>query len=228
MLTLAITVGFGLTGVMLYMFTTENLRQYAVFNVMGAPARMLIGMIFAQAGLCAVLGTGLGLGLCGIVGQMVSSAEYPFRMMWFTPLLGVVMIVLVSLVAAAISPGPCSGYCLPWSSRVGNCLPEVITRIQENPTRRLLRRAGPSAASGGVSPIRGVVDPGMTACPSKLPHLIPAPQGLQGHGFTGWRFPNLCRRSRQQGFQTAAPRAFAGPSLMIVPEGGVLCAHDAC
>jgi hypothetical protein len=55
MLTLAITVGFGLTGVMLYMFTTENLRQYAVLNVMGAPARMLIGMIFAQAGLCAVL-----------------------------------------------------------------------------------------------------------------------------------------------------------------------------
>jgi putative ABC transport system permease protein len=38
MLTLAITVGFGLTGVMLYMFTTENLRQYAVLNVMGAPA----------------------------------------------------------------------------------------------------------------------------------------------------------------------------------------------
>jgi len=67
---------------------------------------MLIGMIFAQAGLCAVLGTGLGLGLCGIVGQMVSSAEYPFRMMWFTPLLGVVMVVLVSLVAAAISARP--------------------------------------------------------------------------------------------------------------------------
>jgi putative ABC transport system permease protein len=106
MLTLAITVGFGVTGVMLYMFTTENLRQYAVLNVMGAPARMLIGMIFTQAGLCALLGTGLGLGLCGIVGQMVSSAEYPFRMMWFTPLLGVVMVVLVSLVAAAISARP--------------------------------------------------------------------------------------------------------------------------
>ena len=69
-------------------------------------ARMLIGMIFAQAGLCAVLGTGLGLGLCGIVGQMVSSAEYPSRMMWFTPLPGVVMVVLVSLLAAAISARP--------------------------------------------------------------------------------------------------------------------------
>ncbi len=106
MLSLAITVGFGVTGVMLYMFTTENLRQYAVLNVMGAPAGMLIGMILAQAGLCAFLGTGLGLGLCGIVGQMVSSAEYPFRMMWFTPLLGVGMVMLVSLVAAAISARP--------------------------------------------------------------------------------------------------------------------------
>jgi putative ABC transport system permease protein len=91
---------------MLYMFTTENLRQYAVLNVMGAPAGMLIGMIFAQAGLCAVLGTGLGLGLCGIVGQMVSNGEYPFRMMWFTPVLGVVTVVMVSLVAAAISARP--------------------------------------------------------------------------------------------------------------------------
>jgi putative ABC transport system permease protein len=106
MLTLAITVGFGVTGIMLYMFTAENLRQYAVLNVMGAPARMLIGMIFAQAGLCAVMGTGLGLGLCGIVGQMVSNGEYPFRMMWFTPLRGVITVVLVSLVAAAISARP--------------------------------------------------------------------------------------------------------------------------
>lgn len=59
MLSLAISVGFGMTGVMLYMFTEENLRQYAVLKAMGATSRLLLTMIFVQSGLCALLGTGL-------------------------------------------------------------------------------------------------------------------------------------------------------------------------
>jgi putative ABC transport system permease protein len=106
MLTLAMSVGFGVTGIMLYMFTNENLKQYAVLKAMGATSRQLLGMISVQAGLCAVLGSGLGLGLCGIIGQIASEAGYPFRMMWFTPLLGGGMVVLVSIVAAAISARP--------------------------------------------------------------------------------------------------------------------------
>jgi len=106
MLSLAMSVGFGITGIMLYMFTTEALRQYAVLKAMGATPRLLLAMIFVQAGLCAVLGTGLGLGLCAIIGQMAVDAGYPFRMMWFTPLIGGAMVVLVSIVAAAISIRP--------------------------------------------------------------------------------------------------------------------------
>ena len=106
MLSLAMSVGFGITGVMLYMFTTEALKQYAVLKAMGATSRLLLAMIFVQAGLCALLGTGLGLGLCAIIGQIAVEADYPFRMMWFTPLIGGVMVVLVSVVAAAISVRP--------------------------------------------------------------------------------------------------------------------------
>lgn len=107
MLTLAVTVGFGVTGVLLYMFTHENLRQYAVLKAMGATSRLLFAMIFAQAGLCAVLGTGIGLGLCAVIGQVVSEvAGYPFRMMWFTPVLGATMVALVSVVAAILSARP--------------------------------------------------------------------------------------------------------------------------
>lgn len=36
------------------MFTTENLQQYAVLSVMGATRKMLLSMIFAQAGLSAL------------------------------------------------------------------------------------------------------------------------------------------------------------------------------
>lgn len=106
MLSLAMSVGFGVTGVMLYMFTTESLKQYAVLKAMGATSTLLLTMIFVQAGLCALLGTGLGLGLCGIIGQAATTAGYPFRMMWFTPLIGGLMVVVVSVVAAAISARP--------------------------------------------------------------------------------------------------------------------------
>ena len=107
MLSLAMSIGFGVTGVMLYMFTEENLKQYAVLKTMGATSSLLLAMILTQAGLCALIGTGLGLGLCAVVGQLVSEqANYPFRMMWFTPIFGGAMVVLVSIVAAAISARP--------------------------------------------------------------------------------------------------------------------------
>ncbi len=107
MISVAMLVGFGVTGVLLYMFTTDSLKQYAVLKAMGANSRLLLTMIFVQSGLCAVLGTGLGLGLCAVVGQIaVVEFDYPFRMMWFTPILGGLTVVLVSIVAAAISARP--------------------------------------------------------------------------------------------------------------------------
>jgi putative ABC transport system permease protein len=107
MLSIAMFVGFGVTGVMLYMFTTDSLKQYAVLKTMGASSRLLLTMILVQSGLCALLGTGLGLGLCAIIGRIaVVEADYPFRMMWFTPVLGGVMVMLVSVTAAMISARP--------------------------------------------------------------------------------------------------------------------------
>ena len=63
-------------------------------------------MLMVQAGLCALLGSGLGLGLCSAVGYLAVSVGYPFRMMWFTPLIGVAMVVTVSIAAAALSVRP--------------------------------------------------------------------------------------------------------------------------
>jgi putative ABC transport system permease protein len=106
MLTLAMTVGFGVTAVMLYMFTTESLRWYAALKAMGATSRMLLAMIFAQAGTCALIGTGLGVGICAIAGPIAAAQGFPFRMMWFTPVLGAVMVLVVSVSAALISARP--------------------------------------------------------------------------------------------------------------------------
>jgi putative ABC transport system permease protein len=74
---------------------------------MGATSRLLLTMVFVQSSVCALLGTGLGLGLCAIIGQIaVVEFDYPFRMMWFTPVVGGLMVTLVSIVAAAISARP--------------------------------------------------------------------------------------------------------------------------
>ncbi|MFS8136983.1 MAG: ABC transporter permease [Thermomonas sp.] len=106
MLILAMTMGFGVTGVMLYMFTYENQRQYAVLRALGASSRTLLGMVGIQAAMCALIGTGIGLGLCGIAGAGVERFGFPFRMLWFTPLLGILGVVLVCMAAALISARP--------------------------------------------------------------------------------------------------------------------------
>jgi putative ABC transport system permease protein len=106
MLTIAMLVGFGVTGVMMFMFTTENLKFYAVLNAMGATSRALLGVILVQAGLCALIGTGFGLGVCAIAGRIFGAYDFPYRMMWFAPVFGGVAVVLVTLAAAALSIWP--------------------------------------------------------------------------------------------------------------------------
>jgi putative ABC transport system permease protein len=106
MLILAMTVGFGVTGVMLYMFTYENLKQYAILKAMGATNKQLLKMVFVQAGVAALLGAGMGIGICAIIGNAVSFIDFPFRMMWFTPLFGIIGVLIVSLSAALISTRP--------------------------------------------------------------------------------------------------------------------------
>jgi putative ABC transport system permease protein len=62
MMSIAMLVGFGVMGVMLYLFTTDSLKQYAVLKAMGADSRLLLTMIFVQSGLCALLGLALDSG----------------------------------------------------------------------------------------------------------------------------------------------------------------------
>ena len=106
MLSIAMLVGFGVTGVMMFMFSKDNLKYYAVLSAMGATTRMLVTMIIAQAALCALIGTGLGLGLCAVAGRLFIMYDFPFRMMWFAPAVGGTAVVLVSVGAAAFSLRP--------------------------------------------------------------------------------------------------------------------------
>ena len=106
MLVLAMTMGFGVTGIMLYVFAFEHQRQFAVLKAIGAAPGTLARMVQAQAAGCALIGTGLGLGACALAGEAVIALGFPFRMLWFTPLLGIAGVLLVSATAAWISVRP--------------------------------------------------------------------------------------------------------------------------
>ncbi|SFV91085.1 protein of unknown function DUF214 [hydrothermal vent metagenome] len=106
MVILAMLVGFGVTGVMLYMFTYENIKQYAVLKAIGASSAQLRDMIFTQVFISAIAGSGIGVGIAAILAQIVSSPTFPFRMMWFAPLVGFLGVMIVSLTAVFISLRP--------------------------------------------------------------------------------------------------------------------------
>jgi len=106
MVVLAMLVGFGITGVMLYMFTYDNLKQYAVLKAMGASSKQLIQMVFTQVFVSTFIGSGTGIGICAVIGEIVSKAEFPYRMMWFSPLLGLLGVLTVSITAGFISIKP--------------------------------------------------------------------------------------------------------------------------
>lgn len=106
MLTIAMLVGFGVTGVMMFLFTSENLKHYAVLNAMGATRGRLLLMVAVQALVCAGLGFGLGLGLCTISGRALDGYSFPYRLMWFAPVLGGLAVILISIASALWSMRP--------------------------------------------------------------------------------------------------------------------------
>jgi len=106
MLSLAITIGLGVTGILLYLFTYENQRNYATLKAMGALPRTLVSMVVFQGMVCALLGIGIGTGLCAIVGEFAHHAGFPFRMLWYMPLIGMVAVLTIAALAALSSLRP--------------------------------------------------------------------------------------------------------------------------
>jgi len=106
MLTIAVAIGFGFTAVMLYIFTAEHLRQYAMLTALGASPRTLRRMVLAQAGAAGMLGTGIGIGLCAFGGLVAASAGLPYRMMWWALAACAALNALACLGAALLSMRP--------------------------------------------------------------------------------------------------------------------------
>ncbi len=64
MTAISFLVGLSISGQAFYSFTLENLEKFGALKAIGTKGRELVYMILAQAGLTALVGYGLGVGLC--------------------------------------------------------------------------------------------------------------------------------------------------------------------
>ncbi|WP_287980358.1 FtsX-like permease family protein [Sphingomonas sp.] len=106
MLTIAVAIGFGFTTVMLYIFTADHLRQYAVLTALGARPAILWRMVAAQVSLAGLIGTGIGLGACALAGTLADRFDLPYRMMAWAPLGCLALNAIACAGAAVVSIRP--------------------------------------------------------------------------------------------------------------------------
>jgi putative ABC transport system permease protein len=67
MTAISFIVGLSISGQTFYTFILENLEKFGALKAIGAKSRELVCMIIFQAGFTALIGYGLGIGLCTIV-----------------------------------------------------------------------------------------------------------------------------------------------------------------
>jgi putative ABC transport system permease protein len=84
---LGFIVGLVVAGAILYQFTLENLRNFAVLKAMGAKTRVLVAMILLQAMTAGIIAFGIGVGAAGgftLLSRSPDSelaAEFPWQLL---------------------------------------------------------------------------------------------------------------------------------------------------
>ncbi len=67
MTVISFIVGLSISGQTFYTFTLENLERYGALKAIGAKGRELVAIILFQASVTAIVGYGLGVGLCALL-----------------------------------------------------------------------------------------------------------------------------------------------------------------
>lgn len=102
MTVISFIVGLSISGQTFYTFILENLERFGALKAIGARNRELVGVVLFQATVTALLGFGLGIGLCAslIALARMRLPDY-FAMMTFANLgLSLVMVLVIAAVSS--------------------------------------------------------------------------------------------------------------------------------
>ncbi len=103
MTVISVVVGISITGLLLFMFTAENLRYYAVLTATGASNRMILAMVASQCAAVGFVGYGLGVGGSSLVGQFMLAAGMPYRLLWPSLIITGFFVALVCILSGVLS-----------------------------------------------------------------------------------------------------------------------------
>lgn len=78
---LAFVVGTGISGLLFYQFTLENLKHLGALKAMGATNLQLLGMIMLQALIVGLIGYGIGIGLASRFDAISKKSALAFRLL---------------------------------------------------------------------------------------------------------------------------------------------------
>jgi putative ABC transport system permease protein len=101
---LGFIVGAAIAGQTFYLFTIENLKQFAALKAMGTSNLRIIGMVLLQAFQVGLLGFGLGVGMAAIFGRVVQNVpKLAFSMPWQVLALTGAAVLLMVLISSVLS-----------------------------------------------------------------------------------------------------------------------------
>ena len=101
---LGFIVGTAIAGQTFYLFTIENLRQFAMLKAMGASDRAILGMVLFKAVVVGASGYGLGVGMAALFGQLtLDASKLAFYMPWEVMVITAAAVVLMLLLSSVLS-----------------------------------------------------------------------------------------------------------------------------
>ena len=95
-------VGAAIAGQTFYLFVIENLKQFGSLKAMGLSNWRIVGMIFVQVVIVAIIGYGVGMGLCAAFFEGTKGLVHlsGFYLMWQ---IGAIVAIAVSVIAICAS-----------------------------------------------------------------------------------------------------------------------------
>lgn len=105
MTAISFLVGLSISGQTFYTFILENLDKFGALKAIGAKGRDLVVMILFQAGFTALIGYGLGIGLCALLIALAKVRLPDYASLITFPNLGLafVMVLVIAVISGYVA-----------------------------------------------------------------------------------------------------------------------------